>query len=67
MLAKETQMNLTYILTGGWAAGYRTYIMTGIMVVTAAAAYATGDADLVTTIYAVAGALGFSTVRAAKS
>lgn len=60
-------MDLKYILTGGFAAGYRTYIMSGVMVATAVAAYATGDTDLVTTIYAVAGALGFSTVRAAQS
>ena len=59
-------MNLTTILTGGFAKGYRTYIMAGVVVVTALAAYATGQADLVHTIQTIAGGLGLGALRAAQ-
>ena len=57
---------LTYILSGGFAAGYRTYVMSGTIVVSALAAYAVGDADLVHTVQAIATGLGLGTLRAAK-
>jgi hypothetical protein len=58
-------VHLTWILTGGFAKGYRTYILTGVAVVGAIASYAVGDTDLVQTLTAVATALGVSTLRAA--
>ena len=57
--------NLTWILTGGFAKGYRTYILTGLAVVGFFASYAVGDSDLITTLSAIATALGVSTLRAA--
>jgi hypothetical protein len=57
--------NLSWILTGGFAKGYRTYIMAGVVVLTAIASYAVGDADLVTTISAIATGIGLGTLRAA--
>ncbi len=62
---KGKNMNLSYILTGGFAAGYRTYIASGVAVAGALAAYATGDADLIHTIQNVALGLGLGTLRAA--
>jgi len=56
---------LTQILTGGWAKGYRTYAMAAVVVMSALAAYATGDADLVHTIQTIAAALGLGALRAA--
>lgn len=54
---------LGYILTGGFAKGYRTYIMAGVAVVSALAAFATGDANLMSTIEVVATALGLGALR----
>lgn len=59
-------MNLTYILTGGFLAGYRTYLLTALAVATVAVEYATGQMGLADAITAAALALGLSTVRAAK-
>lgn len=58
--------NLSWLLTGGFAAGYRTYIAAGMVVVSALAAYAVGDADLYHTITTVASGLGLGALRAAK-
>ena len=58
-------MDLKYILTGGFAKGYRTYIAAGVLVVSALASYATGDADLVHTIQSIAAGLGLGSLRAA--
>ena len=58
-------MNLTSILTGGFLKGYRTYILAGVVVVGAAANWAVGDADLITTLTVIATALGVGTLRAA--
>ena len=58
-------MNLTWILTGGFVKGYRTYILTGVAVVGAFASYSVGDTDLIQTLTAIATALGVSTLRAA--
>jgi hypothetical protein len=52
-------------LSGGFAKGYRTYIASGLLVVSALAAYATGDTDLVHTIQAIATGLGLGALRAA--
>jgi hypothetical protein len=56
---------LSYVLTGGFAAGYRTYIMATVGVATAIAGYAVGEADLVHTIQNIAMALGLGALRAA--
>jgi hypothetical protein len=61
----ETNVNLTWILTGGFAKGYRTYILMGVAVVGAIANYSIGDSDLIQTLTAIASALGVSTLRAA--
>lgn len=53
------------ILSGGFLKGYRTYVLIGVAAVAAIANYAVGDADLVTTINAIAVALGIGTTRAA--
>lgn len=58
--------NVTWILTGGFAKGYRTYIMAAVVVVTALASYATGEADLVHTIQTIAAGLGLGALRAAQ-
>ena len=58
---------MAWLLTGGFAKGYRTYIMAGIGVLTALAAYATGDADLTHTVNNIAMALGLGTLRASVS
>jgi hypothetical protein len=59
-------MNIGYILTGGFLAGYRTYISAAVIVGTSLAAYAVGDADLYHTIQAIAAGLGLGALRAAK-
>ena len=56
--------NMTYILTGGFLKGYRTYVISGIGVLTAVAAYSTGDANLVDTIKAVTLSMSAMTIRA---
>ena len=55
-----------YILTGGFAKGYRTYIMMGMAVIGLLVQYSVGDADLITTLTGVAGALGVSALRASN-
>jgi hypothetical protein len=55
---------LGYILTGGFLAGYRTYLMAGLAVATALVGYADGDTDLVHTITNVVMGLGLGTLRA---
>jgi hypothetical protein len=56
---------LASLLTGGFAKGYRTYILAGVAALGALAAFATGDADLTHTITAVATSLGLGALRAA--
>lgn len=56
--------NLGYILTGGFMKGYRTYILAALAVLTAAANYMIGTADLAATITAIVTAL--SAITAAK-
>ena len=51
-------------ITGGFLKGYRTYILAGVAALGALASYLVGDADLVTTITAVATSLGLGTLRA---
>lgn len=58
-------MDLKYVLSGGFAAGYRTYIMAGVLVVSALASYAVGDVDLMHTVQNVAMGLGLGSLRAA--
>jgi hypothetical protein len=55
-----------YILTGGFLAGYRTYISAALVIASGLAAYAMGDSDLVHTITTVATGLGLGGLRAAK-
>ena len=56
--------NLTWLLTGGFAKGYRTYILAAVAVGTALANYAIGDGDLTATVTLVSAAL--ATMAAAK-
>lgn len=46
-----------YLLSGGFLAGYRTYILATLGVLTSIAHYITGDASLTTTIQSVFGIL----------
>ena len=55
---------LGYILSGGFLAGYRTYLMAGLAVLTALVAYADGDVDLPHTVTNVIMGLGLGTLRA---
>lgn len=57
---------ITYILTGGFAKGYRTYILAGVAVITVAAQFSVGDLSLTEAIQQGAIALGLSTLRAAS-
>jgi hypothetical protein len=57
--------NIGWILSGGFAKGYRTYVMASVVVITALAAYAVGDAGLIQTIQTVAGGTGLGALRAA--
>ena len=57
--------NMTWILTGGFAKGYRTYILAAIGIASAVAKYSLGDMDLVSTIQAVAVSASIGTARAA--
>lgn len=63
----ENIMNLAYILTGGFAKGYRTYIMAGIAAVTVVAQFAVGDVSLSDAIQQLALALGLGTLRSAQN
>lgn len=54
-----------FILSGGFLKGYRTYIAAAVVVISAAASYMVGDADLVHTIGAIASGLGLGALRAA--
>ena len=53
------------LLTGGFAAGYRTYIMAGVVVITAVASFSVGDIDLNTLITQIAVGFGMGSLRAA--
>lgn len=55
---------LTYLLTGGFAKGYRTYILAGIALVTVVAQFAVGDIGLTDALQQGALALGLGTLRA---
>lgn len=52
---------VTYLLTGGFAKGYRTYIIAAVAVVGAVASFSVGDLSLEATIAAVVGAVGLVT------
>jgi hypothetical protein len=56
--------NFAWVLTGGFARGYRTYILMAVAVGSALASYSVGDLDLLKLIEAVALALGVGTLRA---
>lgn len=58
-------MDIKSILTGGFAKGYRTYILVALAVATLGVQYAVGDIDLVTLISNAATALGVGTLRSA--
>jgi hypothetical protein len=57
---------MSYILTGGFAKGYRTYILAGLAVAGVAIQYAVGDIGLSEALTQGAAALGLGTLRAAK-
>jgi len=54
-------MTLSEILTGGFAKGYRTYILMGLAIALAITNWAIGDATSMQTLTAVATALGIGT------
>ena len=56
--------NLFWLVSGGFAAGYRTYILSGLGVVVAGAAYATGDIGVADLVKDVSLALSVSTAKA---
>lgn len=56
---------IPYLLTGGFARGYRTYILVGLAIAGIAGQYATGDINLTQALSQGAEALGIGTVRAA--
>ena len=56
---------LTYLITGGFLKGHRTYILVGVAVISAAASFAVGDINLNELITAIATSLSVGTVRAA--
>lgn len=57
---------LAYILTGGFAKGYRTYILAGIAFATVVAQFSVGDINLTDALQQAALALGLGTLRAAS-
>lgn len=57
-----------YILTGGFAAGYRTYILAALGVITAAAGWAVGDqttAEAIRSVWEILLSGSVAAVRAA--
>lgn len=56
---------MSWLLTGGFLKGYRTYVAAAVVVVSAVAAYMVGDADLVGTITTIATGVGLGSLRAA--
>lgn len=58
---------MSYILTGGWLKGYRTYVLAAIAALGVVAQYLVGDVTLTETISGLATALGIGTLRAAVS
>jgi hypothetical protein len=56
---------LTYLLTGGFAKGYRTYIMAGVALVGVVAQFSVGDLSLIQAVQQGALALGLGALRAA--
>lgn len=59
---------MTYILTGGFARGYRTYILAALGVLTAAASWAVGDqtsAEALRAIWEIVLSGSVATARAA--
>jgi hypothetical protein len=57
--------NLSHILTGGFAKGYRTYLMAGLMVATALVSWMVGDSNFTDMVQHIAEGLGIGTLRAA--
>lgn len=45
--------NMRKIINGGFCAGYRTYILSGVGIVSAIGAYLIGDTDIFTTLQAI--------------
>lgn len=58
-----------YLLSGGFAAGYRTYILGAMIALQAVASYAVGDTNLTALLGQlpeILGGLGLMSLRAAK-
>lgn len=55
-----------YLITGGFAKGYRTYILAAVAVAGVIGEYAVGDIGLTQAISQGATALGLGTLRAAR-
>jgi hypothetical protein len=58
MKGKHSMQNLTWWLSGGFARGYRTYILMGLAVLTVAVGWADGDLTTSQAIPALLAALG---------
>jgi hypothetical protein len=58
---------LGYLISGGFAKGYRTYILAGVGLITVGAQFAVGDLSLTEALQQGALALGLGTLRAAQS
>ena len=57
--------SMTYILSGGFLRGYRTYVLSAGGVIAALISYSVGDVDLVETVKAVTLALSAASIRSA--
>jgi hypothetical protein len=60
----DSMNNFGWVLTGGFAKGYRTYILIAVAIGSAIASYSVGDIDLLKLIESMALALGVGTLRA---
>jgi hypothetical protein len=57
---------ITYIITGGFLKGYRTYVLAGAAAIGVVAQYLVGDVSLTEAVSGLAMALGLGTLRAAS-
>lgn len=58
---------MKYVITGGWAKGYRTYILAAVGVIAAVAQWSVGDASAADAMRAIWEIVMSSSVAAARS
>lgn len=63
---KKLKMNIQKIIHGGALAGHRTYILSGVGILSAIAAYLIGDSDLFATLQSIFTLGGIYFLRKAK-